>query len=108
MNEPIRQVRKGYLFDIHPFTGGVIRKILIDDRDMVFIPTYGWINKTALKSYKLIFFPKWINYYNWLEGWYTTNWKFDCWSWCYSMKQSEFSLCRVSIEEDGSEVIWAA
>lgn len=83
-------VQKGYIIEINPFYRGLIRKIIANEF-LVFIPTSGWHGrKWVEENYKLILFHKMIPHHDWWEGWWTSNWKMEDWSWCYEQLQPKF------------------
>jgi hypothetical protein len=92
---PEGKVLKGYLFDHHPFQR-VIRRILVNEFGLVFVPGNGWSDLQPI--YKIICLPTpvdlgndWKNRsWDW-DGWWEKNWGCDSWAWCYMATLPKFT-----------------
>lgn len=87
------KVRKAYLKD--SLFG--IQRVIVDtgygEQPMIFVPGQGWRCGIDERHQKLIMLPGEVDYHDWWDGWWNTNWKYQDWAWCYMFKDG-FSKAR--------------
>lgn len=99
---PTGMVLRAYMFDINPFER-CIRRVLIDEFGMVFIPGWGWSSLQGSGN-RIVCLPKPVDYHHPIvadhDWWEPRAWADKAWSWCYFHPTArDFTACRV--DEDG-------
>ena len=89
---PKDKVLKGYMYEDGPFAN-VIRRVLVNEDGLVFVPGNGWSNLQS--RYKIKTLPKAVERGNspcgwsW-SGWWEKNWACASWAWCHMFKAPQF------------------
>lgn len=98
---PAGKVLRAYMFDFNPFTRD-IRRVLINEFGLVFVPGGGW-SSLQDGNYKFKIFPEpveeWDTFGMWAHWWEKKAWQNVAWAWCYMYKMPQFQAC--SISSDG-------
>jgi hypothetical protein len=107
-----RHVIKAYMVDINPFCRGLVRRVLIDEYGMVFIPTYGW--SSIQSSYRIIPLPDQVKLpkigmweHMWADWWERPAWDTETWAWTHFRKQPDFHACYRMTDSYGNTAIFA-
>ena len=112
-------VIRSYMIDIDPFCRDAVRRVLIDEHGMVFVPSFGW--SSIQDSYHLITLPgqtelpnagggsiyEGVDFGDW---WERSAWDNDLWAWCHMGrgKLPDFHACHSIDNGDGTRSIFAA
>lgn len=100
---PAGKVLRAWILDINPFSKTRIRRGLIDQNGLVFIPSYGWINIQGSSPVKVIgeavemwdLTPRFDGFW-----WESKAWANAAWAWCYMFhdREDRFVACRMDSE----------